>query len=277
MTSTNRRWAPGLAPVCLCLFSTIPTIASANSLTDNHRFRLGVTDQEIDIEGHASRDPQRPIDIEFDEVLGLEDSSESIFLSYRWRFAERWSLYALYSNFEATGSKLAVKDFVWDDQDISAGVLLDTEFGLDTYLLEATFSFVRDERKEFGIGFGLHAFDIKTVIEIDLGINEERREAVRTNAELLAPLPNLIAFGAFMINPRWEISGSAGWLSLDYGDYSGDYFFAELTTEYRITEKFGIGAKYQMAEIDVGYQSGKKDTAFDIDFYGPSIFLTYGF
>lgn len=277
MTPSNRRLSPGFAPICLCLLIAIPGIATANSLTDTHRFRLGVTDQEIDIEGHASRKPRPPVDIEFDEVLGLEDSSDSIYLSYRWRFAERWSLYALYSNFEATGSKLAVKDFVWDDQDISAGVLLDTEFGLDTYLVEATYSFVRDERKEFGLGLGLHAFDIETVIEIDLGVNEERREAVRTNAELLAPLPNLIVFGGFMINPRWEISGSAGWLSLNYEDYSGDYFFGEVTTEYRITDKFGIGAKYQMAEIDVSYQSGKKDTAFDIDFYGPSIFLTYGF
>ena len=127
------------------------------------------------------------------------------------------------------------------------------------------------------MGFGLHAFDIDStiggVVRVD-GIQEQR---TRASAEVLAPLPNVRAFGTYMITPKWEVSATGGWLSFSYEDYSGGYLFLNLYTEYRFTDRFGMGFSFQVADIDVDFKDSDSKKEFEIDLYGPSIYLTYGF
>jgi hypothetical protein len=81
----------------------------------------------------------------------------------------------------------------------------------------------------------------------------------------------------YIISPKWEVSSSVGWLSLNIDDLDGSYLYFDLSTEYRITERFGVGAGYQISKIDV--EETKRDgyNDLDIEFSGPSIHLTYGF
>ena len=256
------------------LFSAV---ALGNSLEDTHRFRLGAYKQDIDVTGSVTKNPLPEVELDFDKVLGLEDSSETYFFSYQWRFKEKWSLQAFYSQLGATGKKIATKDFNYDGVEYTAGAKLETDFDLDTYLLAVNYSFVHDDKKEFGVGFGLHAFDIDTTIAGAVGVGGEERGGVRTSGEVVAPLPNLRFFGTYMITSKWEVSLSGGWLSFSYDDYDGDYLFLTAFTEYRFTDNFGIGISYQVAEIDVAHEDSSGKEKFDMELYGPSIFLTYGF
>jgi len=154
---------------------------------------------------------------------------------------------------------------------------LKTDFNLDTYLLAVNYSLVRDDKKELGVGFGLHAFDIDTTITGAAGLDRVEGDEVRTSGDVLAPLPNLRFYGTYMITPKWEVSLSGGWLSFAYDDYDGGYLFLTTFTEYRFTDRFGIGVSYQAAEIDVTHKDSSGKEKFDIELYGPSIFLTYGF
>ena len=251
--------------------------AWANSITDTHRFRLGAYEQDIDVTGSATRRPLPEIDIDFDKVLGLEESSTTAFLSYQWRFSENWSLLAFYSQMEADGKKTAQEDFTWDDEEYTIGARMETDFGLDTYLFSVNYSLIRDSRKEVGFGFGLHVFDINTTIAAEAGAQGTVLERTRSTGKVTAPLPNLRAYGTYMMTEKWEISVTGGWLSFDYDDYSGDYLFLTAFTEYRFTKNLGVGLSYQIAEIDVTEENSLKKVEFNMDFYGPSLFLTYGF
>lgn len=255
----------------------IPTLVWGNTIEDTHRFRLGIYEQDIDINGTVTKDPFPEISLDFDKVLGMEDSSQTIFLGYQWRFKEKWSLQAYYSQLEATGKKIATKDFNYDGEEYTAGVLLESDFDLDTYLLAASYSFVKDAKKEFGVGFGLHIFDIDSTIGAVVRVEGVQEQGTRSSAEVLAPLPNFRAFGTYMINPKWEVSATGGWLSFSYEDYSGGYLFLNLHTEYRFTDRFGMGFSFQIADIDVDVEDSDTKKEFEIDLYGPSIYLTYGF
>ncbi|RLA32015.1 MAG: hypothetical protein DRR11_09395 [Gammaproteobacteria bacterium] len=251
--------------------------AWANSIEDTHRFRLGVYEQDVDVTSSATKAPLPEIEIDFDKVLGLEDSSTSAFLSYQWRFSENWSLQAFYSQMETSGKKVAQKDFNYNGEEYTVGMRLDTDFDLDTYLVSVSYSLIRDSRKEFGLGFGLHVFDIETTIAAAVGVQGSVQEDTRTTAQVTAPLPNLRAYGTYLITDRWEVSAAAGWLSLNYEDYEGNYLYLTAFTEYRITNNFGMGLSYQIAEIDVTENDGTSKKEFNMDFLGPSIYLTYGF
>ena len=80
-----------------------------------------------------------------------------------------------------------------------------------------------------------------------------------------------------MINPKWEVNASVGWLSLEIDEIDGDYTYLDLGTEYRFTEKFGIGASYQFANIEVTSTSGSSVDKIDLEFTGPSLYISYGF
>lgn len=60
-------------------------------------------------------------------------------------------------------------------------------------------------------------------------------------------------------------------------DIDGEYLYTDLGTEYRITDRFAIGASYQVATIDVISDEDDDFIELEIDFSGPSIYFSYGF
>lgn len=277
MTKTYR--TPALLALA-ALFST-GAMAVGNSIEDTHSFRLGVASQDADIKAQSSIDPFPPIEIDLTDDLGMDDNSESIYLKYRWRFSEKWQLSVAYQQLELDGNGVAGFDFNFDGKPFTAGVAVDTEFNMDTYLIDIGYSLVRNDQWEVVVGLGIHAFDFDTSITTTLGLEAGgdgfETESVRAGADVLAPLPNLRGRATYLITPRWEISGGLGWLSLNIDDFDGSYYFAEIGTEYRITDRFGIGATYQVSTVDVTVDDGADVDKVDVDFSGPSIYLSYGF
>jgi hypothetical protein len=258
-------------------------MAVGNSIDDTHYFRLGYLSQDADISAQSTIDPLPPIEIDLTDDLGMDDNSESLQMHYSWRFAEKWSLSATYQKLELDGNGEAGFDFNFDGQDYAAGVAVDTDFKMDTYLIDVGYSIVRNDKWEVVVGGGLHAFDFDVEMTSTLGIDGEGlddtivRETTRSSADVLAPLPNLRGGATYLITPRWEVNASVGWLSLEIDDIDGKYTYLDIGTEYRITDRFGIGASYQLSKIDVTSTDNAGVDKFDIEFSGPSIYLSYGF
>jgi hypothetical protein len=267
----------------LMAFTTLFSIGAmaGNSIRDTHTFNLGFASQDADIKATSSLDPLPPIEIDLTDDLGMDDNSDSIYASYRWRFAEKWSLSATYQRLDLDGSGAATKDFNFDGEDFSAGIAIDSEFNMDTYRVDVGYSFIRNDNWEVLVGAGLHAFDIETVItgrlEIESDLGDVVREAKSKSTDFLAPLPNLRGAVTYMISPNWEVNAGIGWLSLEIDNIDGDYRYGEIGTEYRFTDQFGIGANYQISEIDVTSVERDGFDEVDVEFSGPSIYLTYGF
>ncbi len=134
----------------------------------------------------------------------------------------------------------------------------------------------------YDVGAGLHAFDFEAAITGTVGIEGDgiedgTFETTKAAADVLAPLPNLRAGATFLITQRWEVTADAGWLSLEIDDIDGSYIYLNIGTEYRFTDRFGIGASYQLSKIDVTSTNSDGLDAIDVEFSGPSIYLTYGF
>lgn len=258
------------------------SIGHASPLDDTHIFRLGAFDQDVEVEGISNRNDLPEISIDFDKVLGVEDSSTTVFGSYHWRFSEKWTLQLYYSELAVDGKKLATKDFNWDGREYTAGLLVDSEFTLDTLLAAFNYALVQDEKKEFGIGVGLHAFNIGSSLGVTAGLggggsDNLIEEGTRSSTDLLAPLPNVRAYGAYLLSPRWNTQAAVGWLSVTYDDYDGDYLYFNWQLEYRFTDRFGIGASYQWTNIDFTHTTSRGEKGFDVELSGPSLYLTYGF
>jgi hypothetical protein len=271
-------------PVLIGILSTLLISATAiagNSIEDKHLFEIGAFSQEADIVLTSTISPLPPTDIDLVDELGMDDSSTAVNAMYRWRFAERWSLSFRYQQLELEGKGITAKDFNYDGKAFVSGRLVETEFNMKTYLVDVAYSLVRNDKWDVMVGAGIHSFDFESSISgvafINDGNNNIVEKFTKASADVLAPLPNLRLGAIYMINPRWEVSSSVGWLSLEIDQIDGEYTYFDIATEYRFAQKFGIGASYQLANIDVTSTKGNSVDKVDLEFTGPSIYFTYGF
>jgi hypothetical protein len=271
-------------PLLIGILSTMLISATAiagNSIEDKHLFEIGIFSQEADIVMTSTKNPLPPTDIDLIDELGMDDTTTAIEARYRWRFAERWSLSFKYQQLELDGTGFATENFNFDGKVFEAGVLVDTEFNMKTYLVDVGYSIVRNDKWDVIVGAGIHAFDFDSTISgvafFNDGNNNPVEQFARASADVLAPLPNLRFGAVYMIKPKWEVNMSVGWLSLEIDQIDGEYTYFDIGTEYRISDKFGIGASYQLANIDVTSTKGNTIDKIDLEFKGPSIYFTYGF
>ena len=271
-------------PLLIGVLSSMLTSATAiagNSIEDKHLFELGVFSQDADVTTVSTIEPFPPIEIDLINDLGMDDSSVSVNAMYRWRFAEKWSLSFRYQQLELDGEGSASKRFNFDGKAFLAGVIVKSDFSMKTYLVDVAYSLVRNDKWEVKVGAGIHSFDIETSISglafLTDGDDNIVQANTRASADVLAPLPNLRFGAVHMINPKWEVNASVGWLSLEIDNIDGKYTYFDIGTEYRFTDRFGIGASYQLANIDVTSVDGDVVDKIDLEFTGPSIYFTYGF
>jgi hypothetical protein len=268
---------------CIASITLLSNTASAgNSVQDKHYFKVGAFSQTADIQIKSTNEGFPPIEIDLVDDLGMDDSSVAINAMYRWRFTNRWSLSFTYQLLDLDGNGAASKDFNFEGTDYTAGVLINSEYKMKTYLADIGYSIIRNEKWELIVGAGLHSFDIETSISglaiITDGNSNLVEETTRASTDVLAPLPNLRIGLVHLFTPKWEVGASGGWLSLEIDNIDGQYTYLDLNTEYRFTDRFGIGASYQFAEIDItSTKDANNVDKLNLQFEGPSLYFTYGF
>ena len=70
---------------------------------------------------------------------------------------------------------------------------------------------------------------------------------------------------------------TAGWLSLSYDQYDGDFRYLRLKAEYLVTDVLGLSAGFQFASIDAQENLDRGYNRFDVQFSGVTVGLSYAF
>ena len=96
------------------------------------------------------------------------------------------------------------------------------------------------------------------------------------SATVTAPLPNVSLVGGLMLGERVYARAAAGYFSLNYKDYDGELLSVRAGLEWRPFERFGIGAGYQYVSMNLKVDNSNSDEEYDIDLYGPFVFLSVG-
>lgn len=95
--------------------------------------------------------------------------------------------------------------------------------------------------------------------------------------ELLAPLPNIYFGGAYALQENLIFYYGGGWMSLTYGDYDGELYFARGTLEYWPFDHVGLGVGCAYTQADIEYVTNNKKERYNLKMPGPMIYLAVGF
>ena len=153
-----------------------------------HVLTMGATWQDADAELAATRGRLPGATLALDD-LGLSNDDTSWMAEYRYRINDRWSLSVGAFTFEVDGSREVSRDFNFDGVEFEAGAALDTELGVDTYIVDLMYSVYRGQRSAIMLGGGLHAFDLDAELSARVFIGEGERSVRNAGSSILAPLP----------------------------------------------------------------------------------------
>ena len=205
---------------------------------------------EISVEGTIDPAPFEPID--FEGALGSDIDEQLGAVEFFWRFGDKWSLRAQYMAFEDRSSAALQEDVEWGDITFGAGTGIGA--GLDTTITRLFLgrSFSKNDRREFGLGFGGHVLDISAFIEGNAIINGVPDGFRTDRVETSGVVPNLGAWYMHSFSSRWALTSRLDWLGADIGKYDGQIINFSIGTNFRLFKHVGIGLNYNWLEIDFG-------------------------
>lgn len=243
-----------------------------------HNFSLGAYNQEMEAEVSESHGPLPPLSVNL-EHLRLDDDHTDASLAYQYRFGERWALVAAFNRFRGDGRFGRDRSFSFGPLEFPFGVGVDTDIGIDTYVLDVLYRAYRSPRAEIFLGAGVHGFDFDTSIHaFGQALSNIREESLEID-EFVGPLPNLRLQGFYAFTSRFSISGGLGWLSVDIDEWDGNFRYYKIDLSYRIGGGFVASLGYQVTDMDATRRDSNplRRSDYDIKFSGPSLHLSYGF
>jgi hypothetical protein len=271
-------------PVVACLvlispFASVPVSAEAEHpyLTKKHLVTVGGYRQQSKASLTAARENFEPTPVDL-ESMGLKDRDNSWLVEYRYRKNPRWQFSGSIYRYRQSAGLTAETSFNFDSVEVEVGSALETSLTIDTYIFDAMYTLQRTDHSELTIGGGFHVLDNDVLIKTQRTVNgNEREEIEQGRASLVAPLPNFRATYFHAFTPKLSMLATAGWLSLSYDQYDGDFRYLRLKAEYLVTDALGLSAGFQFASIDARENLDRGYNRFDVQFSGVTVGLSYAF
>lgn len=192
------------------------------------------------------------VEIDVEEVLGLESSSSVFRADTLWRFSKnrRHRLDLTWFSFRRSGDRVLSEDITIDDENgneitIPAGQSVNSYFNLDIYELAYSYSIVQDDRLDLAAGLGLY------IMPIDFGIKAAGVIENEGTARFTAPLPVVSLRMDVALAPDWFIRTGGQVFYLEYEEFTGSVVEFRGALEYNPWEHVGIGLGFDTFGIRI--------------------------
>ena len=214
-----------------------------------------------------------PIDLERDLRLGGNEGSPAF--NGRWRFGDKWSVFAQRFGVSRSDETTLERDIQWNEETFRVGATVGAGFEYDITRLFFGRTFHAGSRHEFGGGLGLHWMEFRGYIRGEAFVDDESQGVVKRSANASAPLPNLGLWYIYALSPQWAIRARLDGLSASVGDYSGILLNTAFELGYQPWEHVGFSLQYNFFRLNVDVDD--KDWRGDVDarWAGPYLGLSF--
>jgi len=243
------------------------------------RFSFAIGGFFSDTDGHYELDDPDGDDgsnVDLDEI-GLGDSSTLPAAGFNWRLSNSTRIQAEYFNVGQDTSETLDEQIDWGDLEFEIGTRVRTDMDVDIARAFYGYSFIKDQKKEFGAGVGLHYLNLDVSIKGNATIDGEPVLDVKQGINDSAILPNVGAYANYAISPKWLVLGRVDWISASIGDWDGELWNFEAAVQYQAFRNFGVGLAYRYLSFDLSVDDGDGDWDADIQYNGPLLFFTANF
>ena len=206
-----------------------------------------------------------------EDDLGLDDVVNQGRMEFNLRMGERNNVRIDYFKLNRFGEVILTDPVSFSDFDFVAGDRFRTELDWSTLSLSYTYSIIKNDRIEWGLGLGAYIFDFRAEGgEPGTLQNKEDTEA--------GIFPTSTTFITWRISRRWAFNVRHNQLKL-IGDDAADGKYqdshAEVQFRWRPNLAFGVG--YTRLRIDLDVHDNDEPFLFDLECTGPEAFFRASF
>jgi hypothetical protein len=207
--------------------------------------------------------------VDFGKALDLPSYNIVGEASMRWRFTQRWRLDVDYFNINRHGTRTLTESIDWNGTTIPIGSEVEAESKFSDLRTAVGYSFFQRADKEVGLGLGLHVAQSKTSITTT--------NTGASSANVTAPLPVLVFYSNFALTNTWAMSMRLDWLSLAYGDYSGQIRGVALDFLYQPYQHVGFGFGWHSLLLNLDVAKTDWSGTMKSTFQGPAAFVSLSY
>ena len=213
-------------------------------------------------------------DLDFEGAFGLDDGPDLFMGELGWQFGEKWGLGLQYFQSKRDASKTLEETFEWEDVTYNAGV--DIRAGTDVSITRIVFSrrFWDGGPHSVRIGAGIHWLELGAKIAGQATLNDMSTEFRTNSVSASAPVPNIGAWYRYSPSDRWLLSARIDWLSASIDEYSGGIWNSSVGANYRLSQHFGVGAAYQLFQLDGSVKNSNWRGDIQVRFSGPHLYVS---
>ena len=207
--------------------------------------------------------------IDFEDDMGLDETSLIGLFDARWHFTKRWQLEVEYFKLDRDNEKQVQRVIDWGDLNVPVNGVAKGSFNIEDFRVSFGYSFFRTKDKEVGVGLGAH------VAKLEAGLST--RNFGSDVASQTAPLPFLTLYARMALTDRWLLSMRVDRLSLDTGDIDGQVFSSGLDVIYQPWRHFSIGVGFRDINFQVESTSEDWRGKAQIQQSGPALYFSTSF
>jgi len=239
---------------------------------------------EITINGDIAQPPA----IGIEDTLGVEEGKFVPVGGFKWRISRRNSLESEIFQLNRDGFVDLFPDPVEVGDLIIESGSANTAFDISVARLTYGFSIMRSERMDLQLKAGLHIADLSiglqlsgAVCDVSLGQSPPGCPAGQTppveSEEVTAPLPHFGASWRYAFSPTIAAEIRAIGFAIELDNIDGSLLELSGDVIWKPWQNFGLGAGLRYFNAKVKGGDSDLNGEFDLEYYGPSLFVMASF
>lgn len=248
-----------------------PTMEIASPITD--RFAIRGLFYTSDISMRARYDSSAGVPgtlINAEDVLGLPGRVRKPSLDMMFRMGQRHRIHADFYKLTRSGDEVISQQIRFGDDIYLPGDRVVSTMELRKLGLAWTWSALRTERFELGVGLALHLMQVEGDLQVPARFERERLDAA-------GPYPSLAVDGTWRMTRRFSMNVAGNWLGGTIDAVEGRYQYMHADLQFRVRPNFALGVGYSQTQFRVDSTTTDFAGFLNLKYKGPEAFLRVSF
>ena len=202
-------------------------------------------------------------DTDLEDELDMDDGLEDFRVDVKWRINARHAIDFAYYDISRDGRRVIDRQLDIGDETYLIGTDLDSVLDFEVYKLAYAYSFTQSEQSEMSLALGIHAIELGfrttgTLLNVPVD---------RHTSSLTVPLPVIGVQYTRSLGGPFSLSFEVDLFALEYDDYKGALWDANLTFDLAFSDNVGVYVGYNF--VDLSVESDDEDLLGELDYrYG---------
>ncbi len=243
----------------------------ASPITDHFALRGIYYQPSLTTDGRFDSDAGTPGTLfSGEDDLGLDDEANQGRMEVLLRMKERHRVRIDYLKLDRFGANRLTRQINYRNSIYNVNDFVETDLNWRMLGVTYTWSALRRERFEIGVGLGLHFVEAQAKSEI-------RARNITEDGSGVGVLPTVAVDGTWRISKRWAVTGHAQYLAVSSTDVDGSFADYHLDVQYRLRRNLAIGLGYSAIKLDADIDSNDLPGSLVLDASGPELFFRVSF